>query len=254
MKLQILSGSMVLAFVFLVGCEQPKAEPPKPADKPKEDPPPKPVEGKKTALNPLNTLFLEAFPDGRKRILIESEVCLREAILEQLLCRVQTKEHESILHANVDARQIHAALEAIKAKPGTTVKYEPKFQPPTGTTIKVTLEYKKESGEKVTVSARDWVRNIKTGKALDVDWVFAGSQLFTDPDNPKNVTYQANYGDVICVSNFPDAMLDVPIDSPKVNRNVSFEAWTERIPPVGTKVTVILEPVLDGKQKKEEKK
>ena len=49
-------------------------------------------------------------------------------------------------------------------------------------------------------------------------------------------------------------MLDVPIDSPKVNRNVSFEAWTERIPPVGTKVTVILEPVLDGKQKKEEKK
>src|SRR5579864_3554674 len=249
MKLQILSGAFLLALVFLVGCEPPKAEPPKPPDKPKENPPPKPAESKKTALNPIGTLFLESFPDGRKRILIESEVCLREGILEQLLCRAQTKEHESILHANVDARQIHAALEAIKAKPGTTVKYEPKFQPPTGTTIKVSLEYEKAPGEKVTASARDWIRNIKTQKALDVDWVFAGSQLFTDPDDPKKVTYQANYGDVICVANFPDAMLDVPIDSPKVNRDVSYEAWTERIPERGTKVTVILEPVLDEKKK-----
>jgi hypothetical protein len=249
MRLQITTAVFVLAFTMLVGCEQPKAEPPKPADKPKEDPPPKLAEGKKTALNPLNTLYLETFPDGRRRILIESEVCLREGILEQLLCRTQTKEHESVLHANVDARQIHAALEAIKAKPGSTVKYEPKFQPPTGTTIKVSLEYEKAPGEKVTLSARDWVRNIKTRKALDVDWVFAGSQLFRDPDDSTKVTYQANYGDVICVSNFPDAMLDVPIDSPKVNRDVSFEAWTERIPEKGTKVTVILEPVLDEKKK-----
>ncbi|HEV3142990.1 MAG TPA: YdjY domain-containing protein [Gemmataceae bacterium] len=248
MRVYLVSAGLLLCTLLCIGCEQNQADPPKPAEKPK-DTPAKPVESKKTALNKLDTLFLETFPDGRKRILIESEVCLREGILEQLLCRLQTKEHEAILHANVDARMIHAALEAIKAKPGSTVKYDPKFQPPTGTTIKVKLEYEKSPGEKVTVNARDWIRNIKTGKALDVDWVFAGSQLFQDPDDPKKVTYQANYGDVICVANFPTAMLDVPIDSPKVNRDVSFEAWTDRIPAVGTKVTVILEPVLDEKKK-----
>jgi len=253
MRFYMFSVGLLVISVFLVGCEQPKAEPPKPAEKP-NDAPAKPAESKKVALNKLDTLFLETFPDGRRRVQIEAEVCLREGVLEQLLCRLQTKEHEAILHANVDAAQIHATLEAIKAKPGSTVKYEPKFQPPTGTPIKITLEYEKKPGEKVTVNARDWIRNIKTGQALDVDWVFAGSQLFRDPDNPTKVTYQANYGDVICVSNFPTAMLDVPIDSPKVNRDVSFEAWTERIPPVGTKVTVILEPVLDEKKKSDEKK
>ena len=55
----------------------------------------------------------------------------------------------------------------------------------------------------------------------------------------------ANGGDVICVSNFEDAMLDLPINSSKNNDELAFEAFTERIPPIGTPVTVILEPVLE---------
>ena len=55
-------------------------------------------------------------------------------------------------------------------------------------------------------------------------------------------------GILCCAENFPDAMLDLPINSPKDNSDLAFEAWTERIPPVGTKVTMILEPVLDEKK------
>jgi hypothetical protein len=37
-------------------------------------------------------------------------------------------------------------------------------------------------------------------------------------------------------------LLDLPIDSSKNNADLNFEAHTERIPPLETKVTVILEP------------
>ena len=68
---------------------------------------------------------------------------------------------------------------------------------------------------------------------------------FIDKNTPPS--YAANGGDVICVSNFPDAMLDLPINSPKDNSDLNFEAWTERIPPLKTPVLVILEPEVEKK-------
>ena len=206
-------------------------------------------------MNKAGTLFLETLSDGRRRVIVTAEVCLREGPLEQLMCRNGTKEHEAILHTPVDAKEIHAVLLVANAKPGSPVKYsdkEPKFVPASGTTIKVWLQYEKKPGETVTVDAKEWVRNARTGKALDKDWVFAGSQLFKDPEDPKMPPYyMANNGDVICVSNFTDAMLDLPINSPKENSELAFEAWTDRIPALKTKVMVILEPVIEKEKGKD---
>ena len=74
--------------------------------------------------------------------------------------------------------------------------------------------------------------------------VFAGSRLVPNPldlNQPK--IYLANDGDVICVSNFETALLDLPIKSPKENADLVFETFTDRIPKLNTPVTVILEPV-----------
>jgi hypothetical protein len=65
--------------------------------------------------------------------------------------------------------------------------------------------------------------------------------------------YLANSGDVICVINMPDALLDLPIRSDQSNPHLGgrdYEIWTERLPPKPKKedkktiVVVILEPVL----------
>jgi len=192
-------------------------------------------------------VFLE-IQGARRRVLINAYVCLRQGQLEQLMCRRQTKEHEAILAADVDAQMIHKALLIARAEPGSPVKFVPKFQAPLGTTIKVTLLYQ-DGGKTVTVPAQKWVRNSKTGKDLPFDWVFAGSVLRGDPeDNTRPPFYAANDGDVICVSNFDTALLDLPINSPKDNSELAFEAHTERIPPVETTVLVILEPVLASKK------
>jgi hypothetical protein len=79
-------------------------------------------------------------------------------------------------------------------------------------------------------------------RQLDAGWVFVGSGYYLDERTGKK-TYIAEGGDLICVSNFPDAMLDLAIKSTdKQDEGLLFEAWTERIPPRGTEVTMELVP------------
>jgi hypothetical protein len=82
-------------------------------------------------------------------------------------------------------------------------------------------------------------------RQLDAGWVFVGSGYYLDERTGKKA-YIAEGGDLICVSNFPDAMLDLAIKSTdKQDEGLLFEAWTERIPPRGTEVTMELVPRFD---------
>jgi hypothetical protein len=81
---------------------------------------------------------------------------------------------------------------------------------------------------------------------MQYPWVFAGSQFYVDEETKKQY-YMAEAGDFICVSNFPDAMLDLPIESTSDNDELLFEAFTENIPPKGTKVTLVLVPQIEKK-------
>jgi hypothetical protein len=79
-------------------------------------------------------------------------------------------------------------------------------------------------------------------RQLDADWVFVGSGYYVDERTGKK-TYLAEGGDLICVSNFPDSMLDLAVKSTDKNdEGLLFEAWTERIPPRGTEVLMELVP------------
>jgi hypothetical protein len=216
------------------------------AETPSEGPP----EAKRTRI--ADNVFFEVQGDDR-RVVVSSRVVLREGQLEGLLCRKNTKEHEYILAADVDAVKIHAALLAAGAKPGSPVQFQPKFSPACGTPIKIRLQYVKD-GKTIVVPASDWVRDVKTKKDLDSDWVFAGSHLIPDPDDPKKPPfYLANSGDLVCVCNMDDAMLDLPIPSPHALAERAYQANTDRIPPVDTAVDVIFDVVRDKKDKEKDK-
>lgn len=89
-----------------------------------------------------------------------------------------------------------------------------------------------------------------TSRQMEAHWVFAGSGVYTDPDSGKKF-YLAEDGDLICVANFPGATLDVDVASTEGNEGLLFEAYTERIPPKETLVTIELVPVFaeTGKEK-----
>jgi hypothetical protein len=217
-------------------------------DAPKLDPKNNLIEG-----TPDKTLFVEQGADKQLlRVLLVTEVCLREGSLEVFLCRKGTKEHEAILRSGVDAEVIHAALLAVGAKPGqpaqfVNAKNEIEFKPATGTKVKVTVVYRKD-GKVHSHPAQEWVWNATKKRPLEYDWVFAGSQLIKDPDRPNaKPFYGANSGEVISISNFPYSMLDVTGEIGKDDANLNYEAKTDRIPPLFSKVWVILEPVPEKK-------
>ncbi|MBU4270849.1 MAG: hypothetical protein KKE86_14940 [Planctomycetes bacterium] len=189
-------------------------------------------------LDPDSPVWID--PVG-KRVVLQGQVCQRDALLEMFACLANTKEHESVVAAPCKAFVVHAALLAVGATPGKTVRFEPEYVPAGGTEIDIAVRWKNAQGEVQTARAQDWVRDVKTGKAMEHPWVFAGSGFWDNEVTGQRV-YEAESGDFICVSNFPSAMLDLPIKSSKDNAELMFRAFTERIPPLGTPVTLILTP------------
>jgi len=256
------------------------------------------------SLNPQKTLFLDR---AGKRVLLKSEVCLREGLLEMLVCLKQTKEHEAILAYQGQAQTVHAGLLALGLEPGRTVRFQPTYLPATGAELEIRLLWTTPDGKSHAAKAQSWVRNATRryfteklpalpntlrltredelryderhgellwygqmtaekrdywkGRSQQADWrkaierfyqrtrfqelkaafVFAGSQFYSNPQTGQQF-YEAEAGDLICVANFPSAAIDLAIPSSSQNDDLSYEAWTERIPPIGTVVWVELKP------------
>lgn len=198
-------------------------------------------------LDPARPLWIDR---AQRRVVMVGLVCARQVPLEMLVCPWQTKEHESVLVVNVRAADVHAALLATGAEAGHPVQYDP-YQAAAGTVIDIGLAWKDEQGQIQHARGQDWVRNMKTGKPLDHNWVFAGSGFWVDESTGEK-RYMAEGGDFICVSNFATAMLDLPIESSQSQNDLLYEAFTERIPPLRTPVTIVLDPVLPSEQPAEQ--
>jgi hypothetical protein len=178
----------------------------------------------------------------KQRVFIDGYVAMREGPLEMFACPAGTKEHESIVASLARSSEVHAALLAVGAKPGTPVQYLPNFVPATGQRIRVWVLYRDAAGKFQAVDARKWIRKAGTDQQMDSDWVFAGSGFWKDPEDGREF-YQADSGDMICVSNFNTAMLDVPIASSAQADDLLFIPYTSRIPEPGTPVRLVLMPI-----------
>lgn len=114
-------------------------------------------ESKPVSLTKNNTVLLDK---QNKKILLKTQVVLREGLLEMLLCKKQTKEHESILSIDAPAYVIHTGLLALGCKAGTPVKFEPKFQFPTGQEIAIYLNWQDKQGKSHRTKAQKWIRHV----------------------------------------------------------------------------------------------
>lgn len=83
-------------------------------------------------------------------------------------------------------------------------------------------------------------------KEMKADWIFVGSGFFDDGEVKR---YLAEGGYVICVANFGQAMIDVSVSSSADGQEtLVFEAWHERLPPLGSEVMVELVPRIEKKK------
>jgi hypothetical protein len=206
--------------------------------------PPAAVAANPPGLTRLSPKFEVWIDKQNKRVVMLGDVCLREGQMEMFACIKNTKEHESIVSVPTEAYIVHAALVAVGAEPGHPARFRPAYQSATGTVVEVSLYWSDSQGKRQAANAEDWLKNLRTGKPLDQPWVFAGSAFWTDTSGQRH--YQAEDGDFICVSNFPSAMLDLPIESSQSNSALLFEAMSARIPPKGTRLSLVLTPHLKG--------
>lgn len=175
-----------------------------------------------------------------KQVMVRGSICLTEGALEMFACPLQTKEHESIVAVEARSSEIHASLVALGFEPGSPVQWQPNYQSATGPSIKIEVKWATDGEEKM-IDAKTLVRKSGTEETMKTDWVFGGSEIFVDRVTGRQI-YYADSGEMICLSNFPTAMMDVPIESSDSAEGLLFEANTEAIPPKDTQVYLIMTP------------
>ncbi|MEM7456882.1 MAG: YdjY domain-containing protein, partial [Planctomycetota bacterium] len=181
---------------------------------------------------------------GNKHVIAGGIICMDRGPLEMFVCPLYTKEHESVIAVNARSREIHATLLALGIEPGTPVQWEPEYKAASGPKIEIDIIWKdEESGEVMTRNGREMVLNSRRKREMDIDWVFGGSQIYKDPEDGTTF-YYGDAGELVCLSNFSTATMDIPINSPQDNMDLMYEANTDKIPERGTKVYVVFKPEL----------
>ena len=175
-----------------------------------------------------------------KRVMVRGRICLQAGPLEMFACPGKTKAHESVIATEAKASEIHASLVLLGFDPGKPVQWDPKYTPVEGPSIKILVRWK-QGDKTVEVDAKEMVKLAGTDKKLEQDWVFGGSQIYVDNVSGESI-YYADAGEMVCLSNFSTAMLDVPMKSSDAAGGLLFEANKDKIPPRNTKVYMVLVP------------
>lgn len=189
-------------------------------------------------LHPVQPVWLDR---KHHQVVLLGEVCKADYPLE-FFATYRARGYESVVVIDAKPSIVHAALLALGALPGHPATVQPRFEPASGSEIVVLVRWKDKDGHRQQTNAREWIRDRKTKKPLDLDWVFAGSRIWKEEDTGKTVYQADTAGDLIAVLNVPAATLDLPIQSASAIESRLFEAFAERMPPSGTPVTILFGP------------
>jgi hypothetical protein len=193
-------------------------------------------------LDPNSPVWIDK---KEKQVVLVGQTCKATYLLE-FFATYRGKDYESVVVVDAKPSIVHAALLALGAAPGHPVRFQPKYVPPSGTELLIEVRWKDKDGKVQSAPAQKWVRNVQTKKALDVNWVFAGSTMYKDPETGKE-SYLGDRGDFICLLNLPTATIDLPTRSTGGLDDRMYEGFVENMPPAKTPVTILIKPVLAKK-------
>jgi hypothetical protein len=181
---------------------------------------------------------------ANRQVSFDAEVCLREGAMEFIIVAWQSKTHESLLHTKALASHIHAGLLMLGLTPGKPARWGgqdalSRFLPPAGAGLKMRFDWKDANGKSHSDDAGDWLTGANDQEIERPEqWIFVGSDVLPDG------RYWAELdGELVSLTNFASAVIDVPFRSSSVNDERGFFAKSDAVPPTGAKVTVVLTPV-----------
>jgi hypothetical protein len=189
---------------------------------------------------------------------VDSVSCLDEGYLEQIACSPHTREHESLVVTKVRPSEVHAALLMAGLSPGSPGRwiYETDSYSviaPKGDSVDVFVRYANVQGSKIEEPVQNWMREVTKTGFLPFPpgvWVFGGSRFESNPEfmGPGEHYVADMTGSIIGLVTFGDEVVGfarVMPDSADVSEPV-WEVDPERVPPIGTPVTLILRKTTNG--------
>jgi hypothetical protein len=169
---------------------------------------------------------------------VDAAVVLQQGQLELLACTPQTREHESILVVPSRPRHIFEAMGLIGLEPGAPLTYDEKadrWLPARGHALTLEVRYE-DKGRPRTVPVEDWMFDITKDRPVEaIDWVFAGAMVNAEGEFAADME-----GTIACVVDFPSALIAVGALHSSDDSALWLAANTKRIPPQGTRCTLII--------------
>ena len=197
---------------------------------------------------------------ARGDVRVDGIVSLNEGWLEQVACLRGTRDHEVLVTTTVQPSAIHGALllaGATSGRPGSWSWTDGALSqlPPSGTAVDVFVQ----TGDAHEIPIATWIRGEGGRVFPDKPWRFAGSNFVVVSDGIRDTNgqmtrstqreqYEADMsGSLIGIVTFGDEVLGWPEVLPHQLdvQDVLWEAAGDRMPPVGTAVTLILRTRLD---------
>jgi hypothetical protein len=181
---------------------------------------------------------------------IDATVCLDAGILEFVVCKPNTFEHESIFTTEAKPELVHAALLLAGMKPtpllpGMEQLWWGKALGNQDSRVKIEIEWE-ESGEKKRESLTSMLRSregdeAKAGAEAKDGWVFAGSFMLPGQDGGERV-YAGNISGIL-VGIWPDPstviQYGITSGNPYEGERKGLEINEKRVPKLGTKVKLV---------------
>lgn len=197
---------------------------------------------------------------AKLEIRIEATVCLESGILEYVVCKPGTFEHEAIFTTEAKPELVHAALLLCGLKPtpqllGMTDLWWEKAMKRGESRVKIEVEWEQEGARKrvnltsMLRSREDTIDHTgvvvpeKQAKGLPTPdaWVFAGSFLQLNEESGERF-YAANISGIL-VGIWPDPSTVIQYGlasgDPYKGEDLGMEIYEERVPKVGTKVKLV---------------
>ncbi|MBI1304597.1 MAG: hypothetical protein GC172_12560 [Phycisphaera sp.] len=208
-------------------------------------PAPRSVASEWTALTPLVRV-----DRATRTVEFDAVAVLDVGFLEQLVCMVGTREHESIFAFEGKPSEIHAALLLVGALPGrpghwrevTSADGSSAIEgvPPQGTDVAIEVELPDGAVRGIEWFVRASPISTASGAAPPSTFVFAGSRFVRNPRTHEERYAADGSGSLIGLVTFGDETIgavEVIPDSAQAAAPV-WEVFTERAPTPGTRVKV----------------
>ena len=225
-----------------------ESAPANPESPPVKDAPAAPVKPSVTKLDETRYQIGGVIIDQKTReIRFPAKVNMTEGLIEYLITLQKGKIHEALLTTPIVPTDLNISFVLLRYPPSPELFSEinetghptgiyPEVPTPVRVAARITMEVEwSDNGNTRRTPINDWLRDNSKGATLTPGpWLYTGSSLAEGKYIPDLS------GDMVSIKLDSYAMINYPATDSE--QGVAWFAFTKRVPPVGTAVTVIITP------------